>query len=158
MQGYDDWLLIETQSERLGVLWRSQGQTFLDEQAAELQADVERLRVAYLAAVAPAAAPAPASVAIRPRRRLLPKPSPKTRVIDLRDTQPSELPANWVCSTDGHPLESAVAQCSRCEGIFCRRCILQAEATHGRALCLKCALVAAGVHHKKSRPLAYRAR
>jgi hypothetical protein len=149
-----DLLILETQSERLGYLWRSQGQAFLDEQAAELQADVERLRVAYLAAVGPAAAPAP--VASRPRRRLLPTPHPKPRVIDLRDTQPSELPPNWVCSTDGHPLESAVAQCSRCEGIFCRRCILQAEATHGRALCLKCALVAAGVHHKKSRPLAAR--
>src|SRR4051794_29398724 len=146
MPAIDDGLMLETQSQRLGQLWRSQGQAFLDEQAIELQEDVTRLRDAYLATVG--ADP----VLSRPRRRLH-KPHAEPEVIDLRESQHPEILPGWVCSTEGHALESAMARCSRCDAIFCRRCILQTEATHGRPLCLECALVAAGVHHKRTRPL-----
>src|SRR5207237_9522162 len=45
----DEVLMLERQSQRLAVLWRSPGQAFRDEQAAALQEDVDRLREAYLA-------------------------------------------------------------------------------------------------------------
>ena len=147
MPAHDDWLLLETQSERLGVLWRSQGQAFLDEQAVELQEDVDRLRDAYVRQ-APAE-PAPS----RARRKLLAKPTFKHKVIDLREPRDPEIQPGWICSTDGHFMESATARCSHCQGIFCRKCILQTQATHGKPLCLECALVAAGISHKRIRPL-----
>ena len=75
MPAMEDMLMLETQSERLGHLWRSQGQTFLDEQAAELNEDIERLRDSYVTALGTAPVPT------QPRRRLpsmsMPKPKPK---------------------------------------------------------------------------------
>jgi hypothetical protein len=150
MPAYDELLMLETQSERLGHLWRSQGQDFLDEQAAQLQEDVNRLRDAYVTGVPAEPAPGRAMSRMRPT----PKPKADAKVIDLRQ-EPEILPG-WICSTDGHALESAVARCSRCHGIFCQRCILQAESTQGRPLCLECALVLGGVHHKRMRPLRVR--
>ena len=60
-------------SERLGVLWRSQGEAFLQEQAVTLQEDVDRLRAAYVAGM-------DATVHTRPHRRYGRAPA----VIDLR--------------------------------------------------------------------------
>jgi hypothetical protein len=139
MPAIDDLLMLERQSERLGVLWRSQGQHFLDEQAVELQEDVDRLREAYLAGVASEV------VVVRPKRK------PRVaNVIDLREASVS----GRACSTDGHGDVTAVSRCSRCHDVFCARCVLQSEATRGRALCTECALIVAGVHHKRARPLA----
>jgi hypothetical protein len=144
MSAIDDLLLLEKQSERLGVLWRSQGQEFLDEQAAELQDDVERLRDAYLAG-------ADAEVIdVRPTRR------PRVaKVIDLRGDHGV---SGRACSTADHGNVAAVTRCSRCHDVFCARCILQSEATRGRALCTECALIVSGVHHKRTRPLVAPAR
>ena len=127
-------------SERLGVLWRSQGQAFLDEQAAELQGDVERLRDAYLALAKPTTAEAPS------RRRLR-----VPRVVDLRDTEPEVV--GEACATDGHGDVAAAIRCSRCHKVYCRNCTLQSTATHEKPLCTECALIVSGVHHKRSRPL-----
>jgi formylmethanofuran dehydrogenase subunit E len=139
MPAIDEVLMLERQSQRLGVLWRSQGQAFLDEQAAALQEDVDRLREAYMAM----AEPAPAED--RPRRRLrVPK------VIDLREPEP-EL-ASRECSTDAHGDVAAAIRCSRCHEVYCRRCILQSPATHDKPLCTECALIVSGVHHKRFRP------
>ena len=138
MPAIDDLLMLERQSERLGLLWRSQGQDFLDERAAELQDDVERLREAYLAASVTEV------VDVGPKRR------PRVaRVIDLREPEVTG-PA---CSAEGHGNVAAVTRCSRCHDAFCARCILQSEATRGRALCTECALILGGVHHKRTRPL-----
>jgi len=140
----DDLLLLERQSERLGVLWRSQGQDFLDEQAAALQEDVERLRDAYLAR-------AEGPTEARAKRRLrVPK------VIDLRDPDADVI--GRACSTDGHGDVSAVTRCSRCHEAYCQGCILQSTATHDKPLCTECALIVSGVHHKRTRPLAVPAR
>jgi hypothetical protein len=68
----------------------------------------------------------------------------------LRETAEPSVEPGWVCSTDGHFLDSAVARCSRCGGAFCPKCILQTKATRGRPLCLECALVLGGVHHKRT--------
>ena len=149
MPAYDDLLMLELQSERLGVLWRSQGQAFLDEQAVELQEDVDRLRAAYLVM----AESATVSV-IRPKRRTRPAGVIDLRQPDVVDVRDPDIEAGWVCSTDGHWMEAAATRCSSCQAVFCRRCILQSDATHGRPLCMECALVAAGVHHKRIRPLA----
>ncbi|MBV8304790.1 MAG: hypothetical protein JOZ04_11305 [Acidimicrobiia bacterium] len=142
MPAIDDVLILERQSARLGVLWRSQGRAFLDEQAAELQEDVERLREAYLAA-------AESSEPSAQRRPFL---APK--VIDLRDPEVSGLE----CSTGGHGHVGAVARCSRCRNVYCDTCILLSQATRGHPLCTECALVVAGVHHKRTRPIAGPAR
>ena len=69
----DEGLQFAHESERLGELWRSQGEDFLAQQAAELIADVDRLRVAFLAQAARAEA-------MRPGHRA-PERGP---VIDLR--------------------------------------------------------------------------
>ncbi|MBV8297447.1 MAG: hypothetical protein JO085_11455 [Acidimicrobiia bacterium] len=142
MPAIDDLLILERQSERLGVLWRSQGQAFLDEQAAELQEDVERLREAYLARAASS----------EPSAQRRPFLAPK--VIDLRDPEVSGL----ACSTGGHGHVAAVARCSRCHNVYCDKCILLSQATRGRPLCTECALAVAGVHHKRTRPVAAPAR
>jgi len=138
MPGIDDLLMLERQSERLGLLWRSQGQEFLDEQAVELQDDVDRLREAYLAGFDSDV------VDVRPKRR------PRVaKVIDLREPDVT----GRACGTEGHGDVTAVTRCSRCHDVFCDKCILQSDATHGRALCTECALVISGVHHKRIRPL-----
>jgi hypothetical protein len=139
----DDKRLVARQSERLGVLWRSQGQEFLDEQAAVLQDDIERLREAYLANAAEVEAP-PAP----PRQRRWPL-APK--VIDLREPEP--VPDGFVCTTHGHGDVVATSRCVHCGAVFCSRCVVRLLATQGRPICKECALVAAGVHHKRSRPL-----
>jgi len=133
-------LILERQSERLGVLWRSQGQEFLDEQAAELQEDVDRLRSTYLAMTEAAV------VDRRPRVR-----TRMPRVIDLREPLPEII--DRACSTDGHGDVAAETTCSRCHAVYCRRCILQSRATHDKPLCTECALIVSGVHHKKMRPV-----
>jgi len=141
MSSMDDVLMLERQSERLGVLWRSQGQDFLDEQAAALQEDVERLREAYLAL-----AGEPAASEARPKRKTrVPK------VIDLREATPDVL--GRPCSTDGHGDVGAALRCSRCHEAYCARCILNSPATHGKPLCTECALIVSGVHHKRTRPV-----
>ena len=131
-------LILERQSERLGVLWRSQGQKFLDEQAVELQEDVERLRATYLAM-------ADATVAERRPKRRVRAP----RIIDLRDPAPEII--DRACTTDGHGNVAAEISCSRCHAVYCGRCILQSRATHDKPLCTECALIVSGVHHKKIR-------
>jgi hypothetical protein len=141
----DEVLILERQSERLGLLWRSQGQKFLDEQAAALQDDVERLRASYL--VLAESVPADA----RPKRRVR-----VPRVIDLRDPAPEIV--DRVCCTDGHNNVAADTSCSRCHEVYCRRCILQSSATHDKPLCTECALIVSGVHHKRTRPAAASAR
>ena len=138
MPSVDEVLMLERQSERLGVLWRSQGQDFLDEQAAALQEDVERLREAYLALAKPGSSEA------RPKRRLrVPK------VIDLRDPKPDVV--GQACSTEGHGDLEAAIRCSRCHESYCAHCILDSPATHGKPLCTECALIVSGVHHKRTR-------
>ena len=137
MPAIDDPLILERQSERLGVLWRNQGQKFLDEQAVALQQDVDRLRDAYVAAAEPEV------VDVHSKRR-----HRAAKVIDLREPD-----VTGSCSTGGHGDVAAVSRCSQCHDVFCARCILQSEATRGRPLCTECALLVAGVHHKRARPL-----
>jgi hypothetical protein len=127
MPATDDVIHSQDDSERLGTLWRSQGEAFLEEHAAALIADVDRLRQAFVAGLAVAAPPAP--------------------LIDLRD----DGVAGMACSRHGNV--SATARCIRCRSTFCAECIVQPEATHGEPLCTECALVAGGVHHKRARPL-----
>jgi hypothetical protein len=147
MPAIDEVLMLERQSERLGVLWRSQGQAFLDEQAAALQEDVERLRDAYLATAGVS------TVDERPKHRLrVPK------VIDLREPDPEPDAMRRACSTDGHGNVGAETRCSRCHEVYCRRCILQSAATHDKPLCTECALIVSGVHHKRTRPVAHSGR
>jgi hypothetical protein len=138
MPAIEDVMSLEHESERLGVLWRSQGQTFLEEHAAELEADMKRLRDAYVAGLKPDA------VVLQRRRKRWPM-----NVIDLREPDV----AGMACGTEGHGDVVAVARCSRCHDAFCERCILQTEATHDQALCTECALIVGGVHHKRVRPL-----
>jgi hypothetical protein len=138
---------LETQSERLGRLWRSQGEDFLAAQAAELIADVDRLRETYVAH----------AKHVRPSRRPpqplpLPriaraKPRAATTTIDLRDDDVSGM----ACSRHGN--QAAAARCENCRQPFCGECVVRPEATHGPPLCTECALVLGGVHHKKQRPL-----
>ena len=145
MPAIDEVLMLERQSERLGVLWRSQGQAFLDEQAIALQEDVERLRDAYLATTEAVADED------RPKRRVrVPKVIDlRPKVIDLRDTE-NEVTGR-ACSTEGHGNIAAETRCSCCHEVYCRRCILQSAATHDKALCTECALIVSGVHHKRTR-------
>ena len=130
---------VEDEAERVGVLWRSQGETFIAEQAAELAADVERLRAAYTKGhEADAAA---AATTTKPKRRSQVSAPP---TIDLRDEDVSGM----VCSRHGsHP---AAARCSRCREIFCSACIVRPD---GDPLCTGCALIMGGVSHRRARPL-----
>ena len=73
---------VEDEAERVGVLWRSQGETFIAEQAAELAADVERLRAAYTKSHEAAAAAAATTTKSKKRSQASPPPT-----IDLRDGQ-----------------------------------------------------------------------
>jgi hypothetical protein len=148
MPAIEDLLVLERPSQRLGVLWRSQGQEFLDATATELLEDVERLRDAYISMAAAAAASQPA-----PRRRLR-----VPRVIDLREPASDPDVSAHACSTDGHGDVVALCRCSRCHDVYCRNCILQSAATHDKPLCTECALIVAGVHHKRARPLVAHAR
>jgi hypothetical protein len=146
MPSIDEVLMLERQSERLGVLWRSQGQAFLDEQAIALQEDVDRLREAYLCTAEPTAA-----ADERPKRKIrVPKVIDLhvAKVIDLRDSDPEV--AGRVCMTDGHGNVEAETRCSRCHEFYCRRCILQSPATHDKPICTECALIVSGVHHKRT--------
>src|SRR5437762_4564038 len=87
---------VEDEAERVGVLWRSQGETFIAEQAAELAADVERLRAAYTKA-READSAAAATTTPKPKKRSQPSAPP---TIDLRDEDVSGM----VCSRHGpHP-------------------------------------------------------
>jgi hypothetical protein len=125
-------------SERLGVLWRSQGEAFLQEQAVTLQADMDRLRAAYVAGMDATTPP-------RPHRRFVRAPN----VIDLREADVTSM----ACSAAGHGDVVAAARCTHCRNVFCGRCILQSEATHDEPVCTECALVMGGVHHHRVRPL-----
>src|SRR5438105_15495316 len=87
--------------ERLGVLWRSQGEAFLQEQAVALQADMDRLRAAYVAGMD---APAPAPT--RRHRRSMRAPA----VIDLREPDATSM----ACSAAGHGDVAAAARCTHC--------------------------------------------
>ncbi|MBV8982193.1 MAG: hypothetical protein JO086_14920 [Acidimicrobiia bacterium] len=137
----DEKYLVERESERLGRLWRSQGQEFLDEHAALLQDDIARLRDAYLAEAGKAREWSPEA---RAQLRLrLPK------VIDLRE--PEAVPDGLVCTADGHGDVAATSRCARCRAVFCSRCVVRLLATQGEPLCKECALVAAGVHHRRQR-------
>lgn len=149
MPAIEELLVLERQSERLGVLWRSQGQAFLEETATELLDDVNRLRAAYIAA----AATTNASTPVHGRRGLR-----TARVIDLREPASDPEVALLACSTDGHGDVVAFCRCSRCGDAYCRRCILQSAATHDKPLCTECALIVAGVHHKRARPVASQAK
>ncbi|MCU1448096.1 MAG: hypothetical protein JWP02_266 [Acidimicrobiales bacterium] len=112
-------------SERLGVLWRSQGREFLEEQAAAVLADLERLRDASV------------------------NGAEETAVIDLRDWDVTGL----ACRRATHSAIAAATRCRNCRQAFCNSCVVYPEATHGEALCTECALVLGGVHHKRSRPV-----
>jgi len=130
---------VEDEAERVGVLWRSQGETFIAEQAAELAADVERLRAAYTKSHEAAAAAAATTTKSKKRSQASPPPT-----IDLRDEDVSGM----VCSRHGsHP---AAARCSRCREIFCSACIVRPD---GDPLCTGCALIMGGVSHRRARPL-----
>ena len=136
----DEKRMLEREPVRLGELWRSQGQEFLDEQAAALQEDVERLRHAYLAEAGKAEGWSPE---VRQQLRL------RAKVIDLREPEP--VPEGWVCSTDGHGDVAATSRCVHCGAVFCSRCVVRLLATQGQPLCKECALVAGGVHHRRHR-------
>ena len=84
--------------ERLGVLWRSQGEAFLQEQAVTLQADMDRLRAAYVANV-------DATATVHEHRWFGRPP----KVIDLRETDVT----GTACSTAGHGDVVASTRCTR---------------------------------------------
>jgi|SRR5947209_8177406 len=130
-------------SERLGVLWRSQGEAFLQEQAVMLQADMDRLRAAYVAGM---------DVSAHTGEHRWRGRAPK--VIDLREPDVTSM----ACSTSGHGDVVAAARCARCRNVFCWRCVLQSEATHDEPICTECALILGGVHGKGVRLLASLAR
>ena len=138
MPAIEDVMSLEQESERLGLLWRSQGQEFLEEHAAALQADVNRLREAYIAGSRQPTA--------------LPQRTRKVRTTNVIDLRESDV-VGMACSTEGHGDVVAAARCSHCHNAFCTRCILQTRATHDRPLCTECALILGGVHHKRVRPL-----
>jgi hypothetical protein len=126
MPAVEDVIQMEYESsERLGVLWRSQGKEFLEEQAAAVLADVERLRESYL------------------------ERAEETAVIDLRDWDVTGL----ACSRVTHGNIAAATRCRNCRQAFCESCVVHPDATDAEALCTECALVLGGVHHKRSRPL-----
>ncbi len=127
------------QAERLGALWRSQGDVFLEEHAQELQGDINRLRDLYLAGAEPAERPR-----ARPRVPTL-RPSP-AKVVDLRRSGVESMD----CRTHGDA--AAVALCHRCGSAFCAHCILRSEVTRDQPLCTECALNVSGVHHKRAQP------
>ena len=129
-------LILEHESRRLGELWRSQGEEFLEEQAEIILADVTRLRETYLAGLAAAEAPKVTR-------------SAGTTVIDLRDEDVSGM----ACSREGHSNIAAVTRCVRCRNVYCASDVVAPEALRGKAICTECALAVAGVHHKRPRPL-----
>ena len=139
----DEIIHLEQDSQRLGVLWRSQGNEFLAQQAAEIQADVERLRAAYVKRAAASAPSASPSTSSKGGRKLGAAP----RTIDLRDTSV----AGMACSRHGN--HAASERCRRCNDAFCAACIVRPEATHGEPLCTACALAMGGVRHRRTRPL-----
>jgi hypothetical protein len=139
----DQIIHLEKDSERLGVLWRSQGNEFLAQQEAEIWADVARLRAAYVKRAAATIAPAARSTSSRDHRKLGAAP----RTIDLRD----KSVAGIACSRHGN--HAASDRCRRCNDAFCAACIVHPEATHGDPLCTACALVMGGVRHRRPRPL-----
>src|SRR5436305_10808578 len=83
--------------ERLGVLWRSQGEAFLQEQAVTLQADMDRLRAAYVANM-------DATATVHEHRWFGRPP----KVIDLRETDVT----GTACSTAGHGDVVASTRCT----------------------------------------------
>jgi hypothetical protein len=124
---------LEHQSRRLGVLWRSQGEEFLEEQAEIINADIDRLRSSYVSG-------------LRARQA---RTAP---IIDLRDDDV----AGMACSRDGHGHIEATARCARCtrcRNAFCDSDVVRPEPMHGDPVCTECALALAGVHHKRARPL-----
>jgi hypothetical protein len=128
MPAVEDVIAMEYESsERLGVLWRSQGEAFLEEQAAAVLADVDRLRSSYMKGLE----------------------ARDVDVIDLRDWDVTGV----ACSREGHGDVEAVVRCTNCRGSVCAQCVVRPEATHGEALCTECALVLGGVHHKRARPV-----
>ena len=129
----------EHESRRLGELWRSQGEQFLEEHAETLRADIDRLRDAYVARVTVEKTPA----------RTADRPARGAPVIDLRNADVSGL----ACSRDGHGHVEAIGRCIRCRNAFCATDLVPPGATRGGPLCTECALVVAGVHHTRSRPL-----
>ena len=137
MPAKEDVVRPEHESARLGELWRSQGDAFLEQQADALIADLDRLRQAYVAALDP---PAPMESPAVPGRPTL---------VDLRDPDVTGL----VCAREAHSNRDAAARCMRCGNAFCDGCLVRPEATHGEPLCTECALVMGGVHHKPARPL-----
>ncbi|MBV8387531.1 MAG: hypothetical protein JOZ68_07890 [Acidimicrobiia bacterium] len=137
----DEKRMLQREPVRLGELWRSQGQEFLDEHAAALQEDVDRLRASYLGDVANASGWSPE---VREQLRLR-----GSKVIDLREPEP--VPEGFVCTTDGHSDVMATSRCAHCGATFCSRCVVRLLATQGQPLCKECALVAGGVHHRRPR-------
>ena len=133
---------VEDNAERVGVLWRSQGEAFLAEQAEELAADVERLRAVYVTQVQDDAAEA-----TPPRANRRKDAARAAKTIDLRDDEV----AGMLCTRHGN--HDAAARCSRCREPFCWACIVRPEATQGEALCTGCALLLGGVRHRRIRPL-----
>jgi len=125
-------IFLEHESLRLGMLWRSQGEEFLREQAEIITADVNRLRDLYVAGLGVQA----------PSRA-------KAAVIDLRGEDVSMMG----CSRDGHVFVKAAARCSRCRNVFCEDDIVRPKRMRGDAICTECALVMAGVNHNRLRPL-----
>ena len=133
---------VEDNAERVGILWRSQGEIFLAEQAAELAADVERLRAIYTKRVEKDVA-----TATQPRAKARKQRTAAAKTIDLRD----DTVEGMVCSRHGN--HDAAARCSRCREPFCWACILRPEATQGEPLCTGCALLMGGIRHRRQRPL-----
>jgi hypothetical protein len=126
MPAVEEVIHMEYQSShRLGVLWRSQGQKFLDGQAAAIIDDVDRLRESYV------------------------KTADQGGVIDLRDWDVTGM----VCSREDHSNVAAATRCTSCRLAYCASCVVRPEATNGEALCTECALILGGIHHKRSRPL-----
>ena len=119
------------------MLWRSQGEGFLDEQAAALVADIDRMREAY--------AEGDESELTSPKPGRKPR---RAEVIDLRDEGVSGL----ACSRESHSNLAAAARCSNCQNAYCADCVVRPEGTDGEALCTECALVLGGVHRKRSPP------
>ena len=129
----------ELQLERLGLLWRSQGEEFLAEQAAEVIADVDRLRATYLAQARVSTVPK-----ARAKAKADPKPKP-ARTVDLREGEVSGM----TCRR--HATRMAADRCGRCRDPFCEECIVRPDPTRGTPLCGGCALVLGGVRHRRAR-------
>ena len=129
--------IVDHDCRRVSELWRSQGEAFLLEQAEILTADVDRLRAAYMVS---------AKVTVGSEQSATRE---SEVVIDLRD---NDLEGVYCC-TRGHTFEKAAARCIRCRNAFCADDIVRPDMMHGDAVCAECALILAGVNHKRSRPL-----